>query len=584
MNDHLLVEALAARDPGAAAAVYDAYADRLYAYCWFQLRCRDAAQVALRDTFIVAEAHVDKLRDPDRFGPWLYAVARLECGRRMPGPRKAPDLPVASHDQDDVDQRMMAWQAVLGLDAAGRELLELRVRHQLSVPDLAAVRDLPVKDAQAALDQAHADLEVSLTAEILAHRGPYGCEGRGRLLRQRRGDLDRELRGRLMEHAQECDGCAALRPRTVSAAKVFGLLPQADLPAELRVRVMSAFLDPDLIGYRLFVATRVADLAPNGFPVQPRRPARPGATADAGRVPRLKRRRTGRTGRAARAARSGRDRRPVADLPEDARGRRSAGWLAVGAVATALLISSGTALLQLRASQHGRPQSASNGVFPGGGPSEAPQESPTLPAIGGDGSLPVSATFPLGSLVSSAPPTALPSPPPSGGGDGGTEAPRPGADGTLSVSPLFLDLADASEGTVELRADGGPVEWRVKPWGSVRAGTESGYLQAGQTLRLPVRVSRTARSKGEGGLAFSPGDVQVRVTWRPAPEPSPDPMPSSPTPTPTPTPTRPPSEPSTPPPTTPGPAPSDPPPGSPDPESPPASAPDPSAPDPSGTA
>ncbi|MFD0853877.1 RNA polymerase sigma factor, partial [Actinomadura adrarensis] len=75
MDDRRLVKALRARDPGAPADVYDAYADGLYAYCWFLLRGRDAAQVALRDAFIVAEAHVDKLRDPERFGPWLYAVA-----------------------------------------------------------------------------------------------------------------------------------------------------------------------------------------------------------------------------------------------------------------------------------------------------------------------------------------------------------------------------------------------------------------------------------------------------------------------------------------------------------------------------
>jgi hypothetical protein len=84
MNDHLLVEALRGRDVGAPAAMYAAYADRLYAYCWFQLRERDAAQVALRDAFVVAEAHIGKLRDPDRFGPWLYAIARLGCGSIRP--------------------------------------------------------------------------------------------------------------------------------------------------------------------------------------------------------------------------------------------------------------------------------------------------------------------------------------------------------------------------------------------------------------------------------------------------------------------------------------------------------------------
>ena len=268
MDDRLLVDALRARDPDAPAAVYDVYAGRLYAYCWFQLRDRDAAQVALRDAFVVAEAHIDRLRDPDRFGPWLYAIARLECGRRLPTRSRPPDVPVASHDQEDVDQRILAWQAVLALPPLTREILELRVRHQLSVPDLAAVFDMPVKDAQASLDRAHDELEEVLTAEILANQGPFGCAERALLLRERRGDPSPDLSGRLLRHAQDCETCGAFRPRTVSAAKVYGLLSGADLPAELRLRVMSCFLDPELIGYRLFAGTRVADFTPGGFPVQ----------------------------------------------------------------------------------------------------------------------------------------------------------------------------------------------------------------------------------------------------------------------------------------------------------------------------
>src|SRR5262245_54147056 len=126
MNDRLLVEAMQSRDPGALSAVYDAYADRLYAFCWFQLRSRDAAQVAFRDSLIVAQAHVDKLREPDRFGPWLYAMARIECGRRLPLAGQQPDIPIATHDQVDVDQRIMAWGAVMGLPQLSREILELR--------------------------------------------------------------------------------------------------------------------------------------------------------------------------------------------------------------------------------------------------------------------------------------------------------------------------------------------------------------------------------------------------------------------------------------------------------------------------
>src|SRR5690349_21468766 len=115
MEDRLLVEALRSRDPIAIGSVYDDYATRLYGYCWFQLRNGDAAQIAFRDALMCAEAHIGELRAPGRFGPWLYALARIECRRRRAPNPVEPDIPIARHDQDDVDLRLMAWRAVTGL-------------------------------------------------------------------------------------------------------------------------------------------------------------------------------------------------------------------------------------------------------------------------------------------------------------------------------------------------------------------------------------------------------------------------------------------------------------------------------------
>ncbi|MFG1998690.1 RNA polymerase sigma factor [Spirillospora sp. NPDC048911] len=429
MNDHLLVDALRSRDSGASAALYEAYADRLYAYCWFQLRGRDAAQVALRDTFIVAEAHIDKLRDPDRFGPWLYAIARLECERRMPYGGQPPDLPVASHDQEDVDQRIMAWQAVLGLAPLSRELLELRVRHQLSVPDLAAVFDLPVKEAQGALDRAHAELEMALTAEIMAHQGPYGCTERGVILRDRRGEMEHDLRLRLLRHAEECPLCGAFRPRTVSAAKVYGLLPQAEPPEALRLRVMSCFLDPELVGYRLFVATRVVEFSPGGFPVQPHRlvlPRRP--TLSRGSA--LPWRNGSRRSDARRVPLAG----AFVGFARDGRLQACLGGLAVAAVVALLLAAGAAAFNWFVSSDNEQTETVASGRLPSPGvarlsPPEGSSRRPSAsPGLGGFTGSPVSATFPLGARYPAAPPIALPSPP-------GTEHHLPPGVGTLPPGP-----------------------------------------------------------------------------------------------------------------------------------------------------
>ncbi|PRX02844.1 UNVERIFIED_ORG: DNA-directed RNA polymerase specialized sigma24 family protein [Actinomadura viridilutea] len=489
MDDHLLVEALRERDPAAPAAAYDAYAERLYGYCWFHLRDRDAAQVALRDTFIVAEAHIRRLRDADRFGPWLYAIARLECARRPSAPDQRPDVPVASHDQDDVDLRVVAWQAVEALDPLSRDLLELRVRQRLPTPDVAAVAGLSLKDAEAQLERAHAALEAALTAELLAHDGPYGCPERGALLRQRRGAARGDVDRRLARHARECGVCRTLRPRTVSAAKVYGLLPQARPPASLREQVMSCFFDPELVGYRLFVATRVGEFGPTGFPVQSRHAARRRGLRPAARRP------------------------PYALFG----GLGGAAWRGVAAVAVvALLLGGGGVAFHRLVGADGQ----------GGGTAVGP--SVPLPTVGtppqgdrGDaGEAPPPATYPLGARVSSAPPTALPWPPSGGARPAGFEgARRRGA--ALTVAPLFLDLAEGSHGTLQLTAEGGPVTWRAEPWGPVRLSRTSGRIEAGQTLTLGVDVARRGDAAGEGGVVFEPGGVEVRITWRPVSRPDP---------------------------------------------------------------
>ena len=83
MRDGELVAAVVAGDPAALAAAYDQFAPALYGYCWSLLSEPADAAGAVRDTFVVAEAKLSLLRDPSRLRPWLYAVARNECRRRL---------------------------------------------------------------------------------------------------------------------------------------------------------------------------------------------------------------------------------------------------------------------------------------------------------------------------------------------------------------------------------------------------------------------------------------------------------------------------------------------------------------------
>jgi DNA-directed RNA polymerase specialized sigma24 family protein len=86
MQDRELVAAIVNGDPDGLAEVYDRYAASLYAYCRSMLsdpHPPGEAADAVADTFTIAAAKLEGLRDPDQLGSWLHAVARNECLRRL---------------------------------------------------------------------------------------------------------------------------------------------------------------------------------------------------------------------------------------------------------------------------------------------------------------------------------------------------------------------------------------------------------------------------------------------------------------------------------------------------------------------
>ena len=84
-----IVAALRVNSADAPGELFDAYGEELIAYCWQLLRNYDATLIAVRDTMIAAQAHSRRLRDPELLGPWLFALARVECDRGAPAAARA---------------------------------------------------------------------------------------------------------------------------------------------------------------------------------------------------------------------------------------------------------------------------------------------------------------------------------------------------------------------------------------------------------------------------------------------------------------------------------------------------------------
>ena len=105
---------------------YDRYAAALYGYSHWILHDSTAAAGALKDTFVIAAATVGNLPEPSRLRPWLFALTRNECRRRIrpasavrDGEADAPGEPAdATYELSDAGDDMS--DATVQFRAVGR--------------------------------------------------------------------------------------------------------------------------------------------------------------------------------------------------------------------------------------------------------------------------------------------------------------------------------------------------------------------------------------------------------------------------------------------------------------------------------
>jgi RNA polymerase sigma factor (sigma-70 family) len=94
-HDRVAGAAITAGDPVGLRMAYDRHAAALYGYCYWLLGDSAGAAEALQDTFILAAATRADRSGPGQLRPWLFALARDECRRRVrPGSaiRDAADI------------------------------------------------------------------------------------------------------------------------------------------------------------------------------------------------------------------------------------------------------------------------------------------------------------------------------------------------------------------------------------------------------------------------------------------------------------------------------------------------------------
>ncbi|MCO5998959.1 sigma-70 family RNA polymerase sigma factor [Actinoallomurus rhizosphaericola] len=485
-----MAQELRAGDATALAQIYDIYAPRLFDYCHALLRDENLAAEALRDSLIVALAHIDGLREPERFRSWLYALVRNECVRRLRDPQTPEERHPAAEEADDafldaeernrrLETRKLVHSALAGLPGRHREAVDLAVRHELAAEELAGVLGISSQEALELVAESRDELDNALAAAIIARTGRGDCPSVAALVDEHEWPLPPEVSRKLVRHITSCPTCRDRRKRKVSTNRLMQVMPVAALPVELR-GVVLASAAPDLSEARARVARRAEPFDAWGWPTSLDH-VRPARDDDRRGVPRL--------------------------------------WPAVCAAACVLLVAGAVFLVTGGSSAQHPSGGARRPVAAGTGAS--PSDSPPADDTGDSGS-----PDPTPSETTPTPTPTRTSRTPTPTPTATTRRPAPTPTHTRrrrSPRPVPGTLVVAAEGsgdakTVTLTARNGVVHWTASAGPYARIdGPTGGKLPPGRSVTLGVTADKATACAQEtpveqASVSFTPSGA-VALSW-----------------------------------------------------------------------
>lgn len=478
VEDHRLAQSLLDGAPGAIAEIYDFYAPRLYDYCHALLRDQDLAADSLHDSLIATREHIAKLREPEHFRSWAYAIVRNQCLRLLADPNLRENRQPAPEMDDDTlldtaerqrreETRQLVQSALAGLTGPEREALDLCDRHDLSVEELSGVLGMPTPEATELVRRAHDGLDNTLAAALISRTGRDACPSVAALSDGKGWPLPPEVCRRLVRHIESCPTCREHPQRHVSGTRLMRVLPIATVPGDLRTAVLSLAEAPDGAERRTAIAQRAEPFDISGWP----------AVADTARREEKKRPGTPKL------------------LP------------VIGAAAGVIVLVGGVFMLMRGSSAASHDTRSPALAAPNDPLSGAPFPSQ-------------SASSPTPTASSPSPKLTTHSPTPAATAERARSTPKPSRktskaptppQGTLAVSGCSMAVGQA-QCTVTIAARGGSVSWKVTGTSGVTATPTSGQLATGGTAQVIVTRSVTCTKDGTGSVTFTPGG-SAQVSW-----------------------------------------------------------------------
>jgi RNA polymerase sigma-70 factor (ECF subfamily) len=185
----------------AFAALVDGYRDAVLAVAYHYLRNLEDAQDAAQEVFVKAYVHLQQLRDPARFGPWLrritatYCLGRLRQRTAAPIPlEEVPEVVAASSsgEAEHLAARIVVRDALARLPEKARLTATLFYIDGYSHGEISDFLEVPVRTVRSRLQRARSQLReemITLVSDVL-NEGKPGTEFTPEVIEEimRRGD------------------------------------------------------------------------------------------------------------------------------------------------------------------------------------------------------------------------------------------------------------------------------------------------------------------------------------------------------------------------------------------------------------
>ncbi|WP_347404493.1 hypothetical protein [Streptomyces sp. MST-110588] len=247
------------RPPQRPPERYEPYLDGLFTYCLSVLCEHDAATAVLGEVVALAERHHGRRpAADDLYRPWLYALARWACLRRLseraedpagtaagpsgaaaspdagpepePGPGQQPGRQPGPGQESEAERRRrelaaLAWPEAAGTTPEQREALELSVRHRLPPAEVAAVLGTDPGATRSLLSSAACEVERTRAALAVVEYGR--CPDVAQVAGDTQMLLGAALRRELVRHVDECAECRRTAERATADGPWPGTAPAA---------------------------------------------------------------------------------------------------------------------------------------------------------------------------------------------------------------------------------------------------------------------------------------------------------------------------------------------------------------------